>query len=247
MTIAEQSILITGASRGIGAYLARYFAPRAAHTAIVARDGDAIDRLAGELSRDGNRVDAFACDLRDSDALRELVERRLTRPIDVLINNAADTTSKPFRETSLEEIDSLIRTNVTGPLQLARLVAPGMQQRGGGAIVNLSSLAGYKSNPTQTVYSISKGAVNAMSDGLRRELGPLGISGPPGIRVINLALPSVSIDGIAQPGAIPVERVARTIERAISGQETAEVFFSPVSRWLMRAYRAFRGLPGDRV
>jgi short-subunit dehydrogenase len=233
MNWADQTVVITGASQGIGRRLAEHFAPKCKRAIILARNGTAIASLANNLQNLGAHCDGVELDLRDPAAIAEFAARDICRSVDIVIHNAADTTSKPFAETSLEEIDSLMRTNVIGPLQLTRLLLPGMRERGRGAIVHLSSLAGFKPNPAQTVYSASKGGVNAMSDALRRELEPLGI------RVVNLALPSVALDGAPAPGAIPVERVAAMIERAAAGSRSGDFFFSPVSRWLMRSYRAF--------
>ena len=149
-----------------------------------------------------------------------------------MINNAADVTSQPLADTSLTEIDSIIRTNVTGALLLARLLIPGMLERGGGAIVNIFSLAGYKPNPTETVYSVSKSAVNRMSDALRAEFGAQGI------HVLNVALASVAIEGPANAGKVPIEAGAEAIERALERRQD-ELFFSRVTKWLMRLYKAY--------
>ena len=103
-----------------------------------------------------------------------------------------------------------------------------MAARGRGTIVNISSLAGYKPNPTQTVYSIAKGALNATSEALRAELGPRGV------HIVNVALRS----GGTGPMKGPAETVAQRIERAIANREP-EIFFYRSSKWLMRLYAAF--------
>lgn len=147
-----------------------------------------------------------------------------------LINNAADVTSKPFSDTTPDEIDSLIRANVTGPLQLTRLLLPQLQTTRG-AVVNVSSLAGYKANPTQTVYSVSKGAVNAMTEALNAELRRGGV------HFVNIALASVGTG----PGQVTESEVARRIAQAMD-DGAHEVYFSALTKWLMRTYSFFPAL-----
>lgn len=226
-------MLITGASQGVGWFLAKYFAARGAHVLATARTEPALRLLAQEIGEGGGQCEYFPSDLRDVATLEALAAhaRESLGVIDVLINNAADVTSKPFLETSPEEIADLVEANVTGALQLTRLVAPVMPQPGG-VIVNVSSLAGYKPNPAQTVYSITKAAVNGMSEALRAELGPKGI------HVMNVALASVGTETDTQPGQTPVTVFAKALERAIERRED-ELFLSPVSKWLMRLYRFY--------
>lgn len=221
-----KTVLITGATGTVGSGLARYYTSRSHCVILTARDSTRLTELATSI----NNTPAYTADLSDASSLERLVARLQTddHAIDVLINNAADVTSKPFLETSLEEIDRIVRTNITGTLQLSRIIGADMASRGRGAIVNISSLAGYKPNPAQTVYSITKGALNVASEALRAELGPRGV------HLVNVALMGVG-NG---PMRIPVETVAHRIERAIANREP-EIFFYRSSKWLMRLYAAF--------
>lgn len=223
------SVLITGATGLVGSGLARYFAARGWRVVLTARDSERLGALSAELGGDS----AYTADLSDTASLERLANELEADGVtpDILINNAADVTSKPLLETSLAEIENIVRVNVTGPLQLCRLLAPAMVGRGSGTIVNISSLAGYKPNPAQTVYSITKGAVNAMSEALRAELRPRGI------HVVNVALMGVG----AGSGRIAVEEVGRRIERAITDRN-AEVFFYLRTGLLMRLYAACQWL-----
>ncbi len=232
MDISKATILITGASQGIGRHLAVHFAQKCAGLILTARNEANLKETA-RLAQ-GCPVTYFASDLANKESLVLLVEsiKQSGQRVDILINNAADVTSLPFMSTSLEQIDSLIQTNVAGCLQLCRLVAPMMVEAGRGMIINSSSLAGYKTNPFQTVYSISKAAVNAISDSLRTELSPKGIT------VMNLAVPGVAVNGPAKPGQMPPDIFAKRLERAIENEET-EVFFSPITKWLMRLYKFY--------
>ncbi len=233
MEIRGKNILITGASRGIGRYLATYLAPKAAMLVLAARDVAQLQITAVEVRKAGGQCLVQPCDLCEPATLDMLAQagREQAGGVDILINNAADVTSKPFLDTSADEIERLIRTNVIGPLQLARLIAPMMLARGGGMIVNISSLAGCKPNPTQTVYSISKAAVNGMSEALRQEFRGAGIN------VMNVALGSIAVAAPEGRGRYPVAVFARKLERAITREEP-EVYLSPVTKWLMRVYRA---------
>lgn len=227
MPVNEKTILLTGATGTVGSGLATCLAARGARMLVTARRAEPLEALTSRIRSEGGLCEWCVSDLRDSESLKRLAEFACNRerPVDALINNAADTMSKPFRETTLEEIAKSIETNLTGTLQLTRLVVPAMIERGQGALVNISSLAGYKPNPAQTVYSIAKGGINAMSEALRSELKPSGIL------VINVALMGVGEGSMR----IPVEAVARRVERALDRGEP-EVFFYRSTRWLMRLY-----------
>lgn len=228
MDLAESTILITGASQGLGKSLAVHFGKRGARILVTARRVEALEETAAAVEQAGAVCRVYVSDLSKVETLVALAEQLEVdgEHVDILINNAADVTSKPLLDTDPDEIDRQIRTNVTGTLQLVRLLAPGMIERKRGMIVNVSSLAGYKPNPTQTVYSISKAAVNAISDALEAEFRGTGI------HVMNVALPSVG------PGAgqVSVDQYAARLERAIQNRER-EVFLSAASKWLMRLYR----------
>lgn len=232
MTLAETTILITGASRGIGRFLASYFAPRCGKIIIMARNDAGLRETAAQVEAAGGRCDCYVADLRDAASLERMAESIGAQgdTVDILINNAANVTSKPLLDTSSDEIVGLIATNVTGTLQLTRLLLPDMVRRGSGSIVNISSLAGYKPNATQTVYSVSKTAVNGISDALWAELKGTGV------HVMNVALSSVALAGAPARGQVAVERFALLLERAIMRNQ-AELFLSPVSKWLMRLYK----------
>lgn len=238
MQIAHATMLITGASQGIGRYLAVYFAEKGANVVLTARhDANLRETAALAETAAGRPCRYYVSDLRRRESLVALAGEleRHADGVDILINNAADVTSKPLLDTSLDEIEHIIAANVTGCLELCRLIAPMMAARGRGMIINISSLAGYKPNPAQTVYSVSKAAVNSISEALRAELGPQGI------HVMNVALASVGVAEPLRPGQVPVARFAARLERAILRDET-EVFLSPMTKWLMRLYRFWPAL-----
>lgn len=237
MELERATILITGASQGLGQYLAVYLGQRCHHVIGVARSEEGLKRTAEKAKGAGVKFTWYVSDLSEIESLTDLanVLRMDFGGIDVVIHNAADVTSKPLGESTPEEIAHLVSTNVTGPLQLTRLMLPQLAISLYPTIVCMSSLAGFKPNPTQTAYSITKRAVNGMADALRAEFEPEGYS------VLNVALSSVGTETQTLPGQVPVAACAQRIEDALlRGQR--ELFLSPASKWLMRLYAFLPGL-----
>jgi short-subunit dehydrogenase len=230
MRLSGTTLLITGASRGVGRELAIHFAGAVRCLVLVARDKTKLEETADEARKHGAECYIVPTDLNDFVSIEALTTWLTTSEIsvDILVNNAADVTSKPLSETTDEEVDALLRTNVGGPLALCRETAATMAANGAGYIINISSLAGYKANPHQTVYSISKTAVNAMSEALRAEYGGQGV------RVMNVALMSVGPD----PGQMSASAFADRLQRAIERDET-ELYLSSLTKWLMRLYHFY--------
>ncbi|GMW03404.1 MAG: hypothetical protein AMXMBFR84_45380 [Candidatus Hydrogenedentota bacterium] len=233
MEFVGKTVWITGASQGIGRGLALHFAKRGAKLAILARNLEGLTETAALATSLGARCFHAQADLRVKEDVVSFVSAAVDQgfPPDVIIHNAADTTSKPFLETSLDEIESIVQTNITGVLLLSRQAAPHMAHAGNGIMVYLSSLAGYKPNPMQTVYSISKGGLNSVSSGLGADLRAYGI------HTINVALMGIG-DG---PGQYSLDALALRLERAMDRREH-EVFLYRSSGFLMRLYGAFPGL-----
>jgi short-subunit dehydrogenase len=222
----SRTMVITGATGTVGCGLARHFATQGARLVLTARNTEKLNELARSLSPEKNRIHVKSSDLIDPDSLVSFGEfvRDTVPRVDVLINNAADVTSKPLMESSLEEIERQIHTNITGTLQFCRILVPVMAE-GAHIIVNMSSLAGYKPNPKQTVYSVSKSGINAISNALNAELGPQGF------HVVNVALMGIG-DG---PRQEPVAVFAERLEQAMNRRQH-ELFMYRRTKWLMRLY-----------
>ena len=237
MRVAGSTILVTGASQGLGHHMASRFAREGARVVLAARSEENLRRVTDEITQEGGDCAWFAIDLREVETLESLVAQLEERqwPVDILVNNAADVTSKPLLETSPAEIDALLNINLTGALQLTRLLLPGMVARSSGMVINISSLAGYKANPSQTVYSVSKTGVNGISAALRAELRGTGV------HVMNVGLSSVGPGS----GQVGVEDFLARLERAILREEP-ELFLSSLTKWLMRLYGAFPRLAALR-
>lgn len=177
MQLRDAVVVITGASRGIGERLAAGFADRGARLVLAARSADALEARAENLRARGVRVLTVPTDISVRSDAQNLIDRSLAEfgSIDVLINNAGVERYARFHEKGLDEIESVIRTNVIGTMTLTRLAVPHMIERGRGHIVNISSMAGKSAIAYNVDYSTSKHALVGFSWSLRAELAPRGI------------------------------------------------------------------------
>jgi short-subunit dehydrogenase len=172
MRVSGRRVLVTGASRGIGAEVARAFAAAGAKVALVARSEGALKELAGEL--DG---EAFPTDLADSEQVVGLIDRVEAEagPVDVLVNNAGLENVGYFPDQSPAEIDAIYRLNLLAPVQLCRQIVPRMIERGRGHIVNVSSSADMITGPGIVTYASTKAGLTQFTAGLRMELKGLPV------------------------------------------------------------------------
>ena len=170
----NKTILITGASSGIGEGCARKFASEGARLILNARSAGKLESLAKELNEKyGTSCHVLAFDVCDRQAaaaaLASLPDE--WKPIDVLVNNAGLAIGvDKEHEGCLEEWDVVIDTNIKALLAMTRMVVPGMVERGRGHIINIGSIAGDAAYPGGSVYCATKAAVKALSDGLRIDL-----------------------------------------------------------------------------
>lgn len=171
------TVLITGASSGIGATYAERFARRGHDLVLVARDKARLDALAARLREDcGVAVDVQPADLTQPADLSALETRlRDDARIGILINNAGIAQSGAFVQQSAESIERLITLNTTALTRLAAAVAPRFVQSGTGAIVNIGSVVGFAPEFGMTVYGATKAFVLFLSQGLSLELSPKGV------------------------------------------------------------------------
>jgi short-subunit dehydrogenase len=175
--IANPTVLITGASTGIGAVYADRFAKRGHALVLVARDRARMEALAERLRREtGVTIDIVKADLTDPDELAT-VEARLRDDarIGILINNAGTNVAGGFVDSSPDDVERLISLNVTAVTRLAGAVAPRFVEAGEGAIVNIGSVVGLAPEIRYTVYGATKAFVLFLSQGLHLELGPKGV------------------------------------------------------------------------
>jgi short-subunit dehydrogenase len=172
-----QVVIVTGASRGIGAHLFDGFAARGCKLVLAARTQDTLEAHAKELRDRGLEVLAVATDISKREDCRNLVDRALAEfgAIDILVNNAGVERYAYFHQKDLDDIEAVIRTNVIGTMTLTRLVVPHMIERRKGHVVNIGSMAGKSAIAYNVDYSTSKHALVGLSWSLRAELAPHGV------------------------------------------------------------------------
>ncbi|NGY05338.1 SDR family NAD(P)-dependent oxidoreductase [Solimonas terrae] len=161
--------LVTGASKGMGRHIVRTLAGRGLRFVIAARSMTELDETANELRDLGCDVAIVQADMGSRDSVTELAERALAAygGIDILVNNAGVESALRFDQRSLDDIDSMIAINLTGPLLLSRLLLPRMLERGRGHFVNISSAAGVVPTAYEEVYSGSKAGLMSFTRALR--------------------------------------------------------------------------------
>ncbi len=222
--LQDRVAVVTGASRGLGTYIAKELAGAGCHVVLAARTVPALESLAEEIRGMGRRALAVACDVADGESRRSLVSAALAEfgRIDILVNNAGIEVTAHFEDQDDEELDRITRVNLTAAMQLTRLVLPGMLERKRGHIVNIASLAGKAPVPYSSPYAASKAGLIAFTEGFRMEFRKRGVSASvicPGF----VAEAGMYADWEREVGAkasflagtVKPERVARDVVKAI--------------------------------
>ena len=170
--------LVTGASRGIGAAIARRLAAKGWAVALVGRDAGALEAVASDVRASGGWAWPVVCDVTDREASAVAVQDFVAErgPVSLLVNNAGGNVRKRAEAFTLEEWDGLVALAMTAPFQWSRLVFPGMRDAGFGRIVNVSSVAGMRALPTGAPYAAAKAGLLQLTKNLAREWGTHGIT-----------------------------------------------------------------------
>lgn len=222
------SVLVTGASSGIGAIYADRFASRGHDLVLVARDETRLEALAEKLHDQYSvKVDVLQADLTQHTDLMK-VEARLRDDADIgiLINNAGVAQSGSFLDQTPESIEKLITLNTTALTRLASAVAPRLVQAGEGAIVNIGSVVGFAPEFGMSVYGASKAFVLFLSQGLHLELGARGV-------YIQAVLPAATRTEIWDRAGIDINslteimEVADLVDAALVGYDQRELVTIP--------------------
>src|SRR3954447_10665646 len=224
--IAGRRALVTGATGGIGHAIAGALHARGAHVVVTGRRSEILESLAAEL---GDRVDVVAADLSSAADVRDLVER--AGQIDVLVANAALPGSGHVLEYSPDEIDRAVDVNLRAPMQLARALAPGMVERGGGHLVFVSSISGKVALAGTGVYSATKFGMRAFAFALRDDLRGTGVSATtvfPGFISDAGMWAETGLDLPPGVGMRKPEQVAAAVVKGIE-RDRAEIDVAPLS------------------
>lgn len=198
MTILERFSLdgkvaiVTGAGRGIGAAIARAYAEAGADLVVAARTVAEIERTAAQVRELGRRALVVQTDVMQEKQLLALVARAMEEfgRIDILVNNAGGSPPKPALATSTSEFEMAFRFNVGTAFALSRIAVPHMvESAGGGAIVNISSVAGQEPSPCFAAYGTAKAALSYLTRELAQDFAPL-------VRVNAIAVGSTKTDAL---------------------------------------------------
>src|SRR5262245_24614666 len=222
MHMTGKVVVVTGASMGIGEAIAKEFAVHGASVALAARNPERLEAARQRVGR-ANTI-AVSCDVTKREDLEGLLAATLTHfgRVDVWVNNAGHGLMDSIAQMDLSECRRLFETNLFAVIQAMQLAAPVMQKQGSGAIINISSVAGYIAVPYMAAYGATKRALNSITLGARMELEKSGV------QVINVCPGYIATDfglnavkgkeryrlGVAARTGITPDQVARAVLRA---------------------------------
>ncbi len=244
--ITGKTVIITGASSGMGAAAARHLAAKGAAVVLGARRIDRIEALVAEITDAGGKAIAVATDVTRREDLQRLVNAAIDTygRIDVIINNAGVMPLSPLWRVKVDEWDWMIEVNLKGVLYGVAAALPHMIAQKSGHIINVSSVAGHKIFRGSAVYSATKFAVRALSEGLRQEMAPHNIRttiiSPGAVKtelldhISETDVQKANRDYVAEIG-VPAETLARLVAFAINEPEDVginEILFRPTAQEL---------------
>jgi short-subunit dehydrogenase len=231
MEFANRVVVITGASDGIGAELARQLAPEKPRLVLAARSAERLEAVAADCRRRGAQAIALATDVTDDAQNRALIDRAVADygAVDVLVNNAGMSMHAWFEDiTDFSTYERLLRVNFLSCVALTRFALPHLK-RSRGLIVGVSSLAGKTGVPARSAYCASKFALAGFFEALRIELHAAGVDVTmifPGVVATetrrkgwNAAGQVAGVSGLSEEGAMPVDDCARQILAAMRGRK----------------------------
>ncbi|WP_171096787.1 MULTISPECIES: 7-alpha-hydroxysteroid dehydrogenase [unclassified Ruegeria] len=206
-----QVALVTGAGAGIGRGVARLFAGAGAAVVVSDLKAETAQAVADDINAAGGKAAALACNVKVEDDLQAAVDLAVTQfgGLSILVNNAGGGGPKPF-DMPMDDFRWAYELNVFSLFRLTQLAAPHMQKAGGGAVLNISSMAGENKNQRMASYGSSKAAVNHLTRNVAFDLGPMG----------------VRVNAIA-PGAIKTDALASVLNDDI---EKAMLKHTPLGR-----------------
>lgn len=178
MSLRGKGAVVTGASRGIGAAVARALGRDGARLLLVARTPGPLEELARTLMEAGTEAHALPCDVTDPEAVRTLADMARARlgGADILVNNAGGSSSDPFARVTLEAWNRMFAWNATSAFLCTQALLPGMLARGWGRVVNIASVAGLAGASYITPYAAAKHALVGLTRALASEIAGTGVT-----------------------------------------------------------------------
>ena len=242
-----RTALVTGASHGIGPFIVRALAQEGMNLVLAARSADELEQIAtaADIHATGVHVLTVPTDVTQRDALSALVHaaERPFGSVDVLVNNAGGDLQREFHTYTADDVETLIRLNLTAPIELTRLLLPGMLERKQGHIVNISSVGGSVGFPFTEVYSAAKDGLIAFTRVLRADYRQAGVSssvlilGPikdAGTGARTMQEVNIPLSAMSKASMSPPEAVAHAVLKSLR-RDKAEIIVMPGPGWLMRA------------
>ena len=230
-----QTVLLTGATGGLGAVIAQRFAREGVNLALAAFPGVDLEALRATVERAGAKAGAWVADLRDAGERQRLLAgvRQSLGDVDILINNAGVEFTSAYHHLTAENLQDILRINLEAPMELTRLLLPGMLARRRGHIVNISSLAGKSGPAFQEPYAATKAALVAFTASLRASYRNSGVSASvvvPGFVEAGIYASLKARSGCSAPlllGTSKPERVADAV-LAVIESDCPEKLINPV-------------------
>ncbi|WP_438012000.1 SDR family NAD(P)-dependent oxidoreductase [Sorangium sp. So ce321] len=221
---APRAALVTGASRGLGAALARELARRGAKVVLVARERGPLEAVAAEITAAGGVAHALAADIGDKGQTHAIAggAAALVGPIDLLVHNASTLGKTPLPillDTECEDLGRVLEVNVVGPFRLTKVIAGAMALRRRGVVVHISSDAAVNAYPRWGAYGVSKAALDHLSRTWAAELEGTGVAfyavdpGEMNTRMHAEAIPDADPSTLADPADV-ARRIAALVARA---------------------------------
>ena len=236
-------VLITGASRGLGAHVARALADQGMSLILSARDASKLDEVALSCRNAGAEVSCVSADICQEDCRERLLAE--AGDLDVLVNNAGVEVTLGLTEQTAEDVRQQIETNLLAPIELTRLVLPRMISRGRGVVVNVSSMSGKGATPYNSIYAATKYGLNGFTASVAAELVGTGVH-------IGVICPSFVADAgmwaeldLKAPAVmreVPLEQVSKAVLRVIAGEREVLVTPTPMIRSLLALRELLPGL-----
>ncbi len=253
--LSGRTAIVTGASKGIGVYIAQALAKQGTNLVLAARSASALEEVRKAVERLGVRAVAVPTDVGDRSALESLVERAVSEfgSIDILVNNAGIELTLAYHKLTPEEIEEIVRVNLIAPMHLTWLVLPGMLERRQGHIVNVSSLAGKAGPAYSEPYGATKAGLIGFTQSLRGTYRRSGVSVsvvcPGFVEEEGMYAKTKEEYGVTAPRLLGVskpEAVARGVIRAIK-KDLPEVIVNPGAIRLLLAVVALSPRLGEWI